>query len=489
VAAIAGRNRLSNLYTGWRVKPCSAHRRGRGSASVDLRAGFTRQGRATRDGIESDSCPTSYARAAWVNDGGPDSNEAPTTPVSAARDTKRAESAAAVAIIVALSAIAPLSTDMFLPSLPTLAERFRASDATVQLAITFFLVSFAASQLVYGPASDRYGRRPLLTAGLCLFVAGSILAVNATSIEMLLAGRVLQGLGGGAGPALSQAIVLDVYGRERAGRMLAYISIVLPLAPTLAPIVGGGLQEAFGWQSVFVLLAIIGVVLLTGYRAILPETNSRIGRSGRGFGGLAADYRHLLASPTYVAYVLAIGLMFSGYLAFISSSSFVLQDELGLGAATYGLSFGFVALGLMTGATISSRLAGRLRPEQVVLLGTATATAAAAIMAALAWSGVGEVAAVLVPMFGVAVGVGTTRPAALAGALVPFPQIAGLASALLGFTQILMASSFNIVFAAAAGVSQRALATAVLLAVTTALVSVLILRPGREPERARPVTE
>ncbi len=369
MAAIAGRNRLSNLYTGWRVKPRSAHRRGRGSASVDLRAGFTRQGRATRDGIESDSCPTSYARAAWVNDGGPDSNEAPTTPVSAARDTKRAESAAAVAIIVALSAIAPLSTDMFLPSLPTLADRFRASDATVQLAITFFLVSFAASQLVYGPASDRYGRRPLLTAGLSLFVAGSILAVNATSIEMLLAGRVLQGLGGGAGPALSQAIVLDVYGRERAGRMLAYISIVLPLAPTLAPIVGGGLQEAFGWQSVFVLLAIIGVVLLTGYRAILPETNSRIGRSGRGFGGLAADYRHLLASPTYVAYVLAIGLMFSGYLAFISSSSFVLQDELGLGAATYGLSFGFVALGLMDGSddlepACRASAAGASRPSR-----------------------------------------------------------------------------------------------------------------------------
>ncbi len=393
---------------------------------------------------------------------------------------RRAESAPAVAVIIALSAIAPLTTDMFLPSLPTLADHFHASDATVQLAITFFLVAFAASQLVYGPASDRYGRRPLLTAGLVLFVAGSLLALNATSIEMLLAGRVLQGLGGGAGPALSQAIVLDVYGRERAGRMLALIAVVLPLAPTLAPIVGGGLQEAFGWQSVFVLLAVIGVLLLAAYRTILPETNSRIGQSNRGFGGLAADYRHLLASPTYVAYVLAIGLMFSGYLAFISSSSFVLQDELGLGAATYGLSFGFVAMGLMTGATISSSLVVRLRPEQIVLLGTGTATVAAAIMAGLAWGGIAEVAAVLVPMFGVAVGVGTTRPAALAGALVPFPQMAGLASAVLGFSQILMASSFNIIFATAAGVSQRALATAVLMAVTAALLSVLVLRPGRD---------
>src|SRR6185503_18269656 len=118
-----------------------------------------------------------------------------------------------------------LSVDMFLPSLPTITDEFHTSKATMQLGVTLFLVAFAGSQLIYGPASDRYGRRPLLFAGLALFVVGGLVALSAQSVGMLIAGRVLQGLGGGAGPALAQAIVLDVYGRDRSARIIAYMSI------------------------------------------------------------------------------------------------------------------------------------------------------------------------------------------------------------------------------------------------------------------------
>ena len=394
------------------------------------------------------------------------------------RDRRRAEALPAAALLVALSAIAPMTVDMFLPSLPTMADEFAASGSTLQLAVTLFIVSFAGSQLVYGPASDRIGRRPALLAGLALFVAGSLLALSAQSVEVLLAGRVVQGLGGGAGPAVAQAIVLDIYGRQRAARVLSYMAIALPLAPAIAPIFGGFLHEAFGWHSVFITLAAIGVLLAVAYGLGIPETRPERAPGTNGLGGLMRDYRTIFSSRTYLAYATVMGLMFGGQLVFISSSSFVLQEEFGLSAQWFGLSFGLVALGIMAGATLSSRLVARLPSHRIVLLGTALSAAASALM--LAWvltSEAGGVWSVLVPMFVTAVGLGLTRPAAVAGALVPFPHIAGLASALLGFSQMLIASTYNIVYGALIPVGADALATGVACSVGVAFLAVLLLRP------------
>ncbi len=394
------------------------------------------------------------------------------------RERRRAESLPVAALLVALSAMAPLTVDMFLPSLPAMAEEFAASESTLQLAVTLFIVSFAGSQLVYGPASDRIGRRPALLAGLALFVAGSLLALSARSVEVLLAGRVVQGLGGGSGPAVAQAIVLDIYGRQRAARVLSYMAIALPLAPAVAPIFGGFLHEAFGWHSVFVTLTAIGLLLALAYGLGVPETRPKRAPGTSGIGGLMRDYRTIFSSRTYLAYAAVMGLMFGGQLVFISSSSFVLQEEFGLSAQWFGLSFGLVALGIMLGATISSRLVARLPSHRIVLLGTGLAAGASALM--LAWvatSEAGGVWSVLVPMVVTAVGLGLTRPAAVAGALVPFPLIAGLASALLGFSQMLIASTYNIVYGALVPVGADALATGVACSVGAAFLAVMLLRP------------
>jgi MFS transporter, DHA1 family, multidrug resistance protein len=369
---------------------------------------------------------------------------------------------------------------MFLPSMPAMAVEFGVRESTMQLAVTLFIVAFAGSQIVYGPASDRLGRRPILLAGLALFTVGGLVALSASSAQMLIAGRILQGLGGGAGPAIAQAIVLDVYGRARAARVLSYMAIALPLAPALAPIAGGFLHEAFGWRSVFVTLTAAGILLAAAYRILLPETHRREAGAAKGLGGLIADYRTVLSSRTYVAYALVMGLMFSGQLVFISTSSFVLIDELGLGPRAYGFSFGLVAMGIMAGAAWSSRMVGRRAPHDVVMLGVVLSVVASAVMAALAWSSVHHVAAVLGPMFVTAVGLGLTRPSAMAGALVPFPQIAGLASALLGFTQMLVASAYNIVYGAFVAPSSQALATGVTIAIGAAFVAVLVLKPRSE---------
>ncbi len=394
-------------------------------------------------------------------------------------DRARAETWPALVVLIALTAMAPLSVDMFLPSMPAMADEFATRESNLQLAVTLFIVCFAGSQLFYGPASDRYGRRPLLLVGLTIFVAGSLVALSATSVWMLLVGRILQGLGGGAGPVVGQAIVLDVYGRARAGRVIAYMAIALPLAPAIAPIIGGVLHDAFGWHAVFVALAVTGVVLGVAYRVLLPETNRRSGGRGPGDTSLAADYRKLLSSRTFCTYALILGLMFGGQLVFISSSSFVLIDELGLSARAYGFSFAFVAAGIMGGATLSARLVTRTSPHRSVMVGVSTAAAGAAIMALAAWSGANHVAAVLLPMFLVALGLGMTRAPATASALVPFTGMAGLAAATLGFTQMLIASAYNISYSQIVEAGTATLATGVFLSVLASLLAVLILRPGR----------
>ena len=366
---------------------------------------------------------------------------------------------------------------MFLPSMPTMAEEFDVSASTMQLAVTLFLLAFAASQLVYGPTSDRFGRRPVLISGLLMFIAGGALSLFAQSAEILILGRIVQGIGGGAGPAIGRAMVLDVFGRERAARVMAYMTIATPLAPAIAPVIGGVLQDAFNWRSVFVVLIGIGVFLLVAYRALLPETNVRRDAGALGATQMSKNYGALFSNRSFVAYALVIGLMFSGQLVFISGSSFVLIDELGLSARMFGFSFGFVAVGIMGGAWLSSRLVDRWQDTRVVLLGAVVATGASAVMAALAWAGVASPWAVLLPMFVTSAGFGISRPPAMAGALIPFEHMAGLASAVLGFAQMIFATLYSISFSTLVDVDQVALASGVAAAAFASLLLLLVLRP------------
>ncbi|MBK7726517.1 MAG: MFS transporter [Dehalococcoidia bacterium] len=200
------------------------------------------------------------------------------------------ESRTALGMLIALTAIAPISIDMFLPSMPQMADDFNTSTGVLSLAVTLFLFAFAGSQLVYGPASDRFGRRPVLIAGLGLYILGGFLALFSVSVETLLAGRIIQGLGGGAGPAIASAIIIDVYKKERALKALAAMTVVTALAPMLAPIAGGFLHDWFGWRSVFVTLVGVGCLLTAGYAAILPETNAGRDPHALRLGAMLGNY-------------------------------------------------------------------------------------------------------------------------------------------------------------------------------------------------------
>jgi DHA1 family bicyclomycin/chloramphenicol resistance-like MFS transporter len=349
-------------------------------------------------------------------------------------------------MLIALTAIAPISIDMFLPSMPQMADDFHTSKGAVSLAVTLFLFAFAGSQLVYGPASDRWGRRPVMFAGLALYVAGGMMALFAVSVQTLLVGRIVQGLGGGAGPAIASAIIIDVYKKDRALKALAAMTVVTALAPMLAPILGGFLHDAFGWRSVFVTLVAVGCLLAAGYAVLLPETNESRDKDALNARRMLANYRTLWTTPVFAAHALLMALLFSGQLIFISTSSFVLVDNLGLSERLYGFSFGLVAFGIMVGATLSRRLAGEWTARRIVLTAASLGAVSSASMAAMAMAGLEGVGLILLPMMVVAGATGMSGPAARASALTPFPRMAGLASALMGFSQIGVASLYSIGF-------------------------------------------
>ncbi len=380
------------------------------------------------------------------------------------------------AFLIALSATAPLSVDMFLPSMPDIADEFATSESVLTLGVTLFLVAFAGSQLFYGPASDRWGRRPILLIGLAIYGLGGLVCLTATSAEMLILGRVLQGLGGGAGPALANAMVLDLYGGEGAAKMIGYMSIALPLAPAIAPVIGGGLALVGSWRLVFVVLTGLAVAFVGWYLVTLGET-----RPPRAAvrPDLRANYKTLFGSPTFTGFAMVMGLMFSGQLLFISTSSFVLIDRLGMAPAAFGLAFGLTALGIMLGAAISSRLVGRVPGPKVVVIGAAVTAGSAAIMFTLALAGIEHPAMVVAPVFGSAAGMGLSRPQAMAGALVPFPHMAGLASSMLVFTQMTISSGYNVAYSSFVEPGVLALATGMLIPTSLALLAMLVLRPGR----------
>ncbi|MCK9495326.1 MAG: multidrug effflux MFS transporter [Dehalococcoidia bacterium] len=345
--------------------------------------------------------------------------------------------------LIALSATAPISVDTFLPSMPDIVDEFGSTEAFLTLGVTLFLVSFAASQLVYGPASDKWGRRPILFIGLSIYVLGGIMCLSATSAEMLIAGRVLQGLGGGVGPALANAMVLDLFSREGATKMIGYQAIVMPLAPAIAPIIGGAIASAAGWRAVFVVLAGFGVFFASWYAVTLGETRPPRAPSR---AGLRGDYRTLLTSPTFLGFALVMGLMFSGQLLFVSTSSFVLIDHMGVSPTAFGFAFGFMALGFMAGATTSSRLVGKYKGHHIVMAGATIAGAAAGMLLLLVLAGVEHPLIVIVATFVQAIGIGLSRPSAMAGALVPFPHIAGVASSTLMFVQMALSSGYNVIY-------------------------------------------
>ncbi|MEJ2432246.1 MAG: multidrug effflux MFS transporter [Pseudolabrys sp.] len=371
---------------------------------------------------------------------------------------------ALTALLAGLSAVGPLTTDMYLPSLPDIARLLHASTAQGQLTVSSYLIGFAVGQIVYGPMSDRHGRKPVLLGAIALYGIASLACALSTSIETLIAARFVQALGGSGGIVLARAMVRDLYAGARAGRELSVIGAVMALAPVLAPIAGGALQTGFGWRSVFYVLVGAALVGATVVALLLPETLAQRAPEPVSPASIASSYAIVARNGAYLAYMGLATLSYAGLFAWISAASFVLQGVYGLAPFTFGFVFAVGSVGYGVGSTLSARLTRYFGIDGILGFGgLAVAIGGAAMLAALAL-GFGSAAALVLSMAVYLAGLGMVLPQSIAGALTPFPERAGAASSLLGFIQQSVAAVAGAAVGALLGNSAWPLAIAVVLA-------------------------
>ncbi|MGC1827230.1 MAG: multidrug effflux MFS transporter [Pseudolabrys sp.] len=342
---------------------------------------------------------------------------------------------ALTALLAALSAIGPLTTDMYLPSLPDIAWQLDASTPQVQFTISAYLIGFAIGQIFYGPVSDRHGRKPVLLAAIALYCVASLVCALSTSIEMLIVARGVQALGGSGGIVLTRAIVRDIYSGARAGRELSLIASVMALAPVLAPIVGGVLQTGFGWRAVFLTLVAAGLVGVIVVWMLLPETLKARAAEPVSMTSMFRSYRVVARNSSYLAYLGVTSASFAGLFAWISGAAFVLQGLYGLTPFDFGVAFALGSLGYMTGSALAARIVVRFGLDGVLGIGGCACAAGGLGMVAATALGLTSSLSLVLPVAVYLAGLGMVLPQGIAGAMTPFPERAGAASSLFGFVQ------------------------------------------------------
>ncbi|MDA3645227.1 Bcr/CflA family multidrug efflux MFS transporter [Saccharopolyspora indica] len=339
-----------------------------------------------------------------------------------------------VLILGGLSAFGPLAIDMYLPAFPEIAAELGTGASQVQLSLTACTLGLALGQLVAGPLSDTFGRRRPLLIGLVVFTLASLLCAFAPSAYALAGLRLVQGLGGAAGIVIARAVVRDLYSGIEMARFFSLLMLVNGLAPILAPLIGGQLLQVTSWRGVFLALGLIGAVLLVasafGVRETLPAQNRRAGN----LGDTLRTFRALLGDRAFIGCSLSSALAFAAMFAYISGSSFVLQDVYGMSPQLFSLVFGINSLGIILVGQLNARLVERAAPRRLLAIGlgcTALGGVAVAVSAAVD----AGLAGLLPALFLVVSSIGMVSPNATALALSGHPETAGSASALLGVMQ------------------------------------------------------
>lgn len=347
---------------------------------------------------------------------------------------------ALVVLLTSLVMVGQMSTSMYLPSLPSLADDLGVDAAGVKLTMTVFLAAFAAAQLFFGPLSDRFGRRPALFLGLALYLLGTAACALAPNLAGLVAGRFVQGFGACAGPAIARAMVRDRYERPEAARVLAYIGMAMAVGPAVGPILGGVLQVQFGWRANFIALVVFGVMVWIAAARGLAESLRSPDPDAIAPTRLARNYALLLSNRAYVANMLVTSFIFGGLFTYATGVPFVLIELLGMKPDVFGTVFIFTVIGSVTGSVIASRAATRVAGDTMTIIGAMTALLGGALMLGFTLAGLVTPVTIVGSMMIFMLGFGIAAPNAMAGALAPFPTMAGAASAMIGFGQMAMAA-------------------------------------------------
>jgi DHA1 family bicyclomycin/chloramphenicol resistance-like MFS transporter len=335
-------------------------------------------------------------------------------------------------LLVAMTGVAPISLYMLVPALPVLATTFARDISIAQMTVSLYMVGIACSQLIMGPLSDKFGRRPVLLAGLGLMVAASVGCVFAENLPQLIAARFFQALGGATGMVVSRAIIRDLYGRDRVGAMISLVIAVMMIAQMLSPLTGGLIETAFGWRAIFYAITAGSLTVAVAIALALPETR-RDRAEGSGFRG---DVRSLVRNRAFVGYVLCQVLASQIIFAFAGGGPYIVVTQMGRTSAEYGAWFATTGFAYLVGNLLCVRFAPRHSLERLIWFGLALQLTGSLLNLCWSLSGANQVPSWL---FGtqmiVMVGNAFVMANSAAGAISVRPEAAGTASGAMGFLQ------------------------------------------------------
>ncbi|MEO1820623.1 multidrug effflux MFS transporter [Pseudomonas sp.] len=341
-------------------------------------------------------------------------------------------------LLSGLAAIGTLSTTIILPSFPAMATALNASADEMALTLSSFFIVFALGQLLVGPLSDRYGRRPLILGGLTLFVLGSLLGAWASDLNTMIAARVTQAAGVCAASVLARAVARDLYDGPLLAKALAFIMVAMAAAPGFSPLLGSLIDSQFGWRTSFVLVALAGVVLIISHSLFMGESHEPSARFSMTAGNIARAYLHLASDRRFALPALAVSTVIGGLYAFFASAPIIMMRDMGYSSLQLGLFFAATVLVVFSAGILAPRLAQRWGTTQVIIVGSLLALSGG-VLQVLMHEGQSLAQFTLAICLFLA-GMGVINPLGTAATLQPFAQQAGLASSLLGFLQMTIAA-------------------------------------------------
>lgn len=340
-------------------------------------------------------------------------------------------------VLGALSAIGPLSIDMYLPSLPILTEELHTTTSLAQLSLTAFLLGIALGQLLVGPISDRRGRRTPLIIALTIYVVSSLLCASASSIWMLIVLRFIQGASGAGGIVISRAMVRDLYSGSEMTKFVSLLMLINGAAPILSPVVGGQLLEVTSWRGIFIVLGVLSVVMLLSSIFGVPETLSAQNRSNGGIKATISTYQTLIRDRTFMGYALSQGFVMAAMFGYISGSPFVIQNIFGASPQMFSLFFAINGIGIIIASQVTGRLAGKISECKLFTIGIGIAAGGGLLLLLMILAGAG-LAGILLSLFLVVSSVGVVTTAGFSLAMQNQQRAAGSAAALLGLLPFIL---------------------------------------------------
>ncbi len=374
-----------------------------------------------------------------------------------------------LALLIAITGLGPLALNILVPSMPGLQREFACGYDTIQLALSLFLMGFAIAQLVYGPASDYFGRRPVLLVGLGIFLVGTTLCALSTNVELLVAGRILQALGGCAGVVMGRAMVRDHYGKEKAVSALAYVTMAMVIAPMLAPTIGGFLDTWMGWRAGFIFVLCCGGIVLAAIIFFLSETYT--GEKEKSYSAAyVVSLVRLLRMPSFCGYAFNVGFTSSVFFAFLGGSPYIMVELLGRPTSEFGLYFIVVSGFYMSGNWLAGRYSIVLGANFMITLGCFLAVIACASLYGVTIYGLLSPGIMFSAMGVIALGNGLSMPNGISAGVSADSRYIGAASGLIGFLQMTIGAGTS--FLVGSLVSESATPMAVVMLSASVLAAV-----------------